>query len=55
MEELAEALRLAVRRLLQTHHDARLTCVNVLRLSLVALNPTEDDQGRKLHLRRLAK
>jgi nucleotide-binding universal stress UspA family protein len=53
-ERLAEALGLAVGRILQTHPDARLTCVNVLRLSRVALDPTEDEQGRNLHLRRLA-
>jgi nucleotide-binding universal stress UspA family protein len=54
MEELADALRLTVRRHLQTNPSARLTCVNVLRLSRVAIDPTEDEQGRNLHLRRLA-
>ena len=54
MESLGEALGLAVLRILRTHPDARLTCVNVLRLSRVALDPTEDEQGRNLHLRRLA-
>jgi nucleotide-binding universal stress UspA family protein len=53
-EDLAEALRVAVRRVLQTHPDARLICVNVLKLSRLALDPTEDEQGRNLHLRRLA-
>src|SRR5262249_42168770 len=38
----------------QTNPDARLTCVNVLRLSRIAIDPTEDEQGRNLHLRRLA-
>jgi len=54
MEELADALRLAVRRILKTHPDARLTCVNVLKQSRIALDPTEDEHGRNLHLRRLA-
>jgi non-specific serine/threonine protein kinase len=54
MEGLSEALGLAVLRILRTYPDARLTCVNVLRLSRVALDPTEDEQGRNLHLRRLA-
>lgn len=54
MQPLADALRHAVRRILQTQSDARLTCVNVLKLSLVTVDPTEDEQGRNLHLRRLA-
>jgi serine/threonine protein kinase len=53
-EGLSEALRGAVRDILQTHPDARLTCVNVLKLSRVALDPTEDEYGQNLHLRRLA-
>src|SRR5262245_53677458 len=53
-EHLAEALRVAVRRVLQTHPDARLICVHVLKLSRIALDPTEDEQGCNLHLRRLA-
>jgi nucleotide-binding universal stress UspA family protein len=53
-ESLSEALRSAVRDILRTHPDARLTCVNVLKLSRVALDPTEDEYGQNLHLRRLA-
>ena len=33
---------------------ARLICVNVLKQSRIALDPTEDEEGRNLHLRRLA-
>jgi nucleotide-binding universal stress UspA family protein len=54
MEPLAEAMRLAVRQILAAHPDARLTCVNVLRLSPITLDASEDEQGRNLHLRRLA-
>jgi eukaryotic-like serine/threonine-protein kinase len=54
MEQLAEALRLAAGTALHAHPDARLTCVNVLTVSRIALDPTEDEQGRNLHLRRLA-
>ena len=54
MEPLAEALRLAVRRILQTGPGARLACVNILRLSRVALDQFEDAQGRNRHLQRLA-
>ena len=53
-EALADAMRLAVREILQAHSDARLTCVNVLRLSRLAIDPSQDEQGRNLHLRRLA-
>jgi non-specific serine/threonine protein kinase len=54
MEQLAQAIRDAVGDILAVHPEARLTCVNVLRLSAIALDPTEDEQGRNLHLRRLA-
>jgi eukaryotic-like serine/threonine-protein kinase len=54
MEELGDALRLAVAAIIHAHPDSRLTLVNVLRLSRVALDPTEDEEGRNLHLRRLA-
>ncbi len=53
-EALGSAMRLAVREILQAHSDARLTCVNVLRLSRVAIDASEDEEGRNLHLRRLA-
>jgi nucleotide-binding universal stress UspA family protein len=53
-EAVADALELAVARILQVHPDARLTCINVLRQSRVAIDPTQDEQGRNLHLRRLA-
>ena len=33
---------------------ARLACVNVLKLSRIALDEFEDEQGRNLHLQRLA-
>jgi nucleotide-binding universal stress UspA family protein len=53
-EPVTEALALAVARILQVHPDARLACINVLRQSRVAIDPTEDEHGRNLHLRRLA-
>jgi nucleotide-binding universal stress UspA family protein len=54
LETLAAALRLTVRRILQTEPGARLACVNVLKLSAVRLDRLEDAQGRNLHLQRLA-
>ena len=53
-EALAGAVAAAVARLLATEPGARLACVNVLKGSLLAIDPTEDAQGRNLHLQRLA-
>ena len=52
-EPLAEALAATVGRLLATEPGARVTCVNVLKLSRLAIDPTEDAEGRNLHLQRL--
>jgi nucleotide-binding universal stress UspA family protein len=54
MEPLAEALRLAVQRILRTEPGARLACVNVMKLNRIALDELEDAHGRNRHLRRLA-
>jgi nucleotide-binding universal stress UspA family protein len=54
MEPLADALRVAVRRILQTEPGARLACVNVLKLGRIALDEFEDAQGRNRHLQLLA-
>src|SRR5262249_4886344 len=50
---LREAIAVAVRRVLATEPAARLACVNVLKSSLMALDPETDVQGRNPHLRRL--
>jgi nucleotide-binding universal stress UspA family protein len=52
-EALSQAVASAVGRLLATEPGARLACVNVLKSSLLRLDPTEDAQGRNLHLQRL--
>jgi len=52
-EPLADALAIAVGRLLATEPDARVTCVNVLRTARLALDPLEDAEGRNPHLQRL--
>jgi nucleotide-binding universal stress UspA family protein len=52
-EALGQALVSAVGRLLATEPGARVTCVNVLKLSRIALDPLEDAEGGNLHLRRL--
>lgn len=54
MEPLAEALRVTVRRILQAEQGARLACVNVMKLSRIALDAFEDAEGRNRHLQCLA-
>jgi nucleotide-binding universal stress UspA family protein len=50
---LAEALRGAVRRQLQLEPDARLTCVNVLKVSRLGIEQMVDEEGHSLHMQRL--
>jgi len=52
-EPLADALAVAVGRLLATEPNAQVTCVNVLRTARLALDPLEDAEGRNPHLQRL--
>ncbi|MGC2012965.1 MAG: bifunctional serine/threonine-protein kinase/universal stress protein [Pseudolabrys sp.] len=51
-EPLRHALALAVRRVLATEPNARLVCVNVLKLNRLAPDKLEDAQGRNPHLGR---
>ena len=53
MEDLAEALRITVRRILDIEPGARLACVNVLKTSRLSVDILEDSQGRNLHVQRL--
>jgi nucleotide-binding universal stress UspA family protein len=52
-EALSQALALAVRRVLATEPNARLACVNVLKIARLTLDKIEDAQGRNPHLGRL--
>ncbi len=52
-EALRHALTLAVRRVLATEPNARLACVNILKIARLALDKLEDAQGRNPHLSRL--
>jgi len=52
-EALRHALVLAVRRALATEPNARLACVNILKIARLALDKFEDEQGRNPHLSRL--
>jgi nucleotide-binding universal stress UspA family protein len=52
-EALGQALAIAVRRVLATEPNARLACVNVLKIARLALDKLEDVEGRHPHLGRL--
>jgi len=52
-DALSEAVAAAVARLVATEPGARLVCVSVLKTSLMSIDPTEDAEGRSLHLQRL--
>lgn len=52
-EALGHALVLAARRVLATEPNARLACVNVLKIGRLALDEVEDAKGRNPHLGRL--
>ena len=53
MQELAEALRNVVRRVLELEPKARVACVNVLKRPRIGIDFGEDEQGRNLHVLRL--
>ena len=50
---LGEELRSYVKRLLAISPGVRLACVNVLKLNLLTINPTFDEEGRSIHVQRL--
>lgn len=52
-EELADHLRLIVRRILDIEPRARLACVNVRRTPRIGVDFGEDEEGRSLHVRGL--
>ena len=52
-DALSEAIAATVARLVATEPGARLVCVSVLKSSLLSIDPTEDAEGRSLHLKRL--
>jgi nucleotide-binding universal stress UspA family protein len=51
---LTQALLATIKRLAVGEPGARVACVNVLKLARIALDQTEDEAGRNLHLLRLA-
>jgi len=52
-EELAQALRRLVKRVIALEPQARIACVNVLKLSRIAVDILEDAQGLSRHVQRL--
>lgn len=50
---LSEAMLAAAQRLIATEPAARLACVNVLKTSLLAIDPVADAEGRNVHQQRL--
>lgn len=53
-ENLAEAVLGTVERILTTSPESRLACVNILKTSLLAVDESVDEDGRNVHLQRLA-
>jgi nucleotide-binding universal stress UspA family protein len=52
-DELADALRGLVKRIISLEPAARIACVNILKLSRLTVDTLEDAQGRNLHVQRL--
>jgi nucleotide-binding universal stress UspA family protein len=52
-EALAETLRMAARRILQTAPGARLACVTVQKTNRIGMDVTVDKEGRNLHVKHL--
>jgi len=52
-EALRNAMAVAVKRVLTTEPNARLACINILKIARLALDKMEDAQGRNPHLGRL--
>jgi nucleotide-binding universal stress UspA family protein len=52
-DELADPLRALLRRIIALEPQARIACVNVLKLSRLAVDVLEDAEGRSLHVQRL--
>lgn len=51
--ELSEALMSTVKRVVESTPNARIACLNVLKLNRLALDQTLDEEGRNKHVQRL--
>ena len=52
-ETLAEELLGYVKRVLSVSPGVRIACVNVLKLNMLTISPTFDEEGRSIHVQRL--
>ena len=52
-EGLSDAIAATAQQLISTQPAARLACVNVLKTSLLSIDPVADEEGRNVHLQRL--
>lgn len=52
-DDLRDAQRVLLGRILSMEMEARVACVNVLKLSRLAVDVLEDEEGRSLHVQRL--
>ncbi len=51
--DVLAAVRSTVERILQTVPDARLACLNVMKINLIALDTKVDDEGRSVHVQKI--
>lgn len=52
-EELADALRLTTQRITKRSPEARIACLNVLKINRITLDTTLDEEGHNKHVNRL--
>lgn len=52
--ELADAKRKTVARIIENTPDARIACINVLKINRIAIDTSLDEEGRNKHVLRLA-
>lgn len=51
--DLKEALRLTTQRIIEKTPDARVACINILKINRLALDTTLDESGQNKHVQRL--
>ena len=52
-KHLAEAIKIAMSRILATLPEARLACLNVQKTNLITVDETNDSEGNNIHIQRL--
>lgn len=51
--DLASALRQSVTRIIERSSETRVACLNVLKLSRMTIDSTNDEQGHNKHISRI--